>query len=109
MGSEPGRRAPAPCRGRRPGVGDPRDVCEFNGYTKTSSWIPVQVVVANEGHGIEGTVRVASADGSGMVECADKQYKARFAGPGMRWSHLSTEKFLPVCSALLSEHFDPTW
>jgi hypothetical protein len=36
----------------------------FDGYTKSNSWIPIHVVIANEGPGIEGTVRVASTGGA---------------------------------------------
>jgi hypothetical protein len=47
--------------------------------------------------------------GSGMVESAAKQYKARFCGPGMRWSRAGAEKLLPVRSAILSKRFDELW
>jgi len=47
--------------------------------------------------------------GSGMVESAAKQYKARFCGPGMRWSRPGAEKLLPVRSAILSHRFDDVW
>ena len=47
--------------------------------------------------------------GSGMVESAAKQYKARFCGPGMRWSRAGAEKLLPVRSAILSHRFDDVW
>ena len=49
------------------------------------------------------------AIGSGMVECGAKMYKARFAGPGMRWSRKGAENLLPVRSALLSRRFDARW
>ena len=39
----------------------------FDGYTKSNSWIPIHVVVANEGPGIEGTVRIASPGGTGST------------------------------------------
>jgi hypothetical protein len=47
--------------------------------------------------------------GSGMVESAAKQYKARFCGPGMRWSRPGAAKLLPVRSAILSHRFDDVW
>jgi hypothetical protein len=47
--------------------------------------------------------------GSGMVESGAKQFKARFAGPGMRWSRQGAENLLPIRSALLSNRFDPMW
>lgn len=47
--------------------------------------------------------------GSGTVESAAKQYKARMAGPGMHWSRAGAEKLLPVRSAILSHRFDEIW
>jgi hypothetical protein len=47
--------------------------------------------------------------GSGMVESAAKQYKARFCGPGMRWSRKGAEQLLPVRTAILSSRFDKMW
>ena len=47
--------------------------------------------------------------GSGMVESAGKQFKARFAGPGMRWSRSGAEKLLPVRTAILSSRFEQCW
>jgi len=44
--------------------------------------------------------------GSGMIESAAKQYKARFCGPGMRWSRAGAENLLPIRSAILSRRFD---
>lgn len=44
--------------------------------------------------------------GSGMIESAAKQYKARFCGPGMRWSRSGAENLLPIRSAILSQRFD---
>jgi hypothetical protein len=44
--------------------------------------------------------------GSGMIESAAKQYKARFCGPGMRWSRSGAENLLPIRSAILSQPFD---
>jgi hypothetical protein len=47
--------------------------------------------------------------GSGMVECGAKMFKARFTGPGMRWSRKGAENLLPARSALLSRSFDARW
>lgn len=47
--------------------------------------------------------------GSGVVESEAKQFKARFAGPGMHWTRPSVERLLSVRSALLSERFDDVW
>ena len=47
--------------------------------------------------------------GSGMVESAAKQYKARFCGPGMRWSRKGAERLLPVRTAIMSRRFDNMW
>ncbi len=47
--------------------------------------------------------------GSGMVESGCKQFRARFAGPGMRWSREGIERLIPVRAAILSEHFDEMW
>ena len=47
--------------------------------------------------------------GSGMVESAAKQYKARFAGAGMRWSRAGLTRLLPVRTAILSKRFDLMW
>lgn len=47
--------------------------------------------------------------GSGMVESAAKQFKARFTGPGMRWSRLGFQRLLPIRSAVLSNSFDSLW
>jgi hypothetical protein len=47
--------------------------------------------------------------GSGMVESAGKQFKTRFAGPGMRWSRTGAENLLPVRCAILSARFDEIW
>lgn len=49
------------------------------------------------------------AIGSGMVESAAKQFKARFSGPGMRWSRAGAERLLPVRAAIMSNRFDETW
>lgn len=47
--------------------------------------------------------------GSGMVERGVKQIKARFCGPGMRWSRQGAENLLPVRTAILSQRFDELW
>lgn len=49
------------------------------------------------------------AIGSGMVESAAKQFKARFTGPGMRWSRSGAERLLPVRAAIMSRRFDELW
>jgi hypothetical protein len=41
-----------------------------------------------------------------MVESGAKQFKARFSGPGMRWSRQGAENLLPVRAAVLSGRFD---
>lgn len=47
--------------------------------------------------------------GSGMVESAGKQFKARFGGPGMRWSRPGAEHLIPVRAAVLSRRFEELW
>jgi len=47
--------------------------------------------------------------GSGMVESAAKQFKARFTGPGMRWSRTGLQRLIPIRAALLSQSFDQLW
>ena len=47
--------------------------------------------------------------GSGMVESGAKQFKARFCGPGMRWSRSGAENLLPIRAAILSHRFDELW
>jgi hypothetical protein len=47
--------------------------------------------------------------GSGMIESGAKQFKARFCGPGMRWSRQGAENLLPVRAAMLSQRFDELW
>jgi hypothetical protein len=49
------------------------------------------------------------AIGSGMVESAAKQFKARFSGPGMRWSRSGAERLLPIRAAIMSRRFDELW
>jgi hypothetical protein len=47
--------------------------------------------------------------GSGVVESGAKQFKARFSGPGMRWSRSGAENLLPIRAAVLSSRFDQLW
>jgi hypothetical protein len=47
--------------------------------------------------------------GSGMVESGCKQYRARFAGPGMRWGRPGLERLLPIRSAIMGQQFDRLW
>ncbi len=47
--------------------------------------------------------------GSGMVESACKQFRARLAGSGMRWSRTGVERLLPIRAAIMSHRFDDLW
>ncbi len=47
--------------------------------------------------------------GSGMVESACKQFRARLAGSGMRWSRAGLERLLPIRAAIMSRRFDDLW
>ena len=47
--------------------------------------------------------------GSGMVESACKQFRARFNGSGMRWSRPGLERLLPVRAAVMGRTFDNWW
>lgn len=47
--------------------------------------------------------------GSGTVESGVKQFKARFNGPGMRWSREGIQHLIPIRSAILSHRFDAIW
>jgi hypothetical protein len=47
--------------------------------------------------------------GSGMIESGAKQFKARFTGPGMRWSRPGLERLIPIRASLLSHTFDTLW
>lgn len=47
--------------------------------------------------------------GSGMVESGCKQFKARLAGPGMRWSRPGAEHLLPIRAAIMGDQFDRIW
>jgi len=49
--------------------------------------------------------------GSGAVESGAKQFKARFTGPGMRWSRQGAENLLPVRAAVLAgkDRFNQLW
>lgn len=47
--------------------------------------------------------------GSGMVESGCKQFRQRFAGPGMRWSRPGAERLIPIRAAVMSNRFDAVW
>lgn len=47
--------------------------------------------------------------GSGPVESACKQYRARLAGPGMRWGRTGAERMLPIRTAIMGHDFDAWW
>lgn len=47
--------------------------------------------------------------GSGMVESGCKQFRARFNGPGMRWSRPGIERLLPVRAAVMGHTYDNWW
>jgi hypothetical protein len=47
--------------------------------------------------------------GSGMVESGCKQFGARFAGAGMRWSRAGAERLIPIRGAILGDGFDEMW
>lgn len=47
--------------------------------------------------------------GSGMVESGCKQFRARFTGPGMRWSRAGLKRLLPIRAAIMSRRFDALW
>ena len=47
--------------------------------------------------------------GSGMVESACKQFRARFTAAGMRWSRPGIERLLPIRAAILSNRFPARW
>lgn len=47
--------------------------------------------------------------GSGSVESAIKQYKARLTGAGMRWSRAGVNRMVVIRSAILSGSFDDLW
>ena len=47
--------------------------------------------------------------GSGMVESGCKQFKARFCGPGMRWSRDGLERLIPIRAAVMADCFDDVW
>lgn len=47
--------------------------------------------------------------GSGMVESGCKQFKARLASPGMRWSRSGAEHLLPIRAAIMGDQFDRIW
>ena len=45
----------------------------------------------------------------GMIENGSKQFRARFDGPGMRWSRPGIERLLPVRVAVMGRTFDAWW
>ena len=47
--------------------------------------------------------------GTSRVESGIKQFKARFTGPGMRWSRPGAERWLPIRVAIMSYRFDSIW
>jgi hypothetical protein len=47
--------------------------------------------------------------GSGPVESGAKQFKARFSGPGMRWSRPGIERLIPIRAAIMGNQFDDLW
>lgn len=47
--------------------------------------------------------------GSGTVESGCKQFKARFAQAGMRWSRLGAINLMPWRAAVMSKQFDQLW
>ena len=47
--------------------------------------------------------------GSGMVESACKQFRARLAGSGMQWSRPGLERLLPIRAAIMGHGFDALW
>jgi hypothetical protein len=47
--------------------------------------------------------------GSGMVESGGKQFRARLAGPGMRWSRPGAERLISVRTTILSDRFEQIW
>ena len=47
--------------------------------------------------------------GSGIVESACKQFRARLAGSGMRWSRPGLERLLPIRATIMSERSDALW
>ena len=47
--------------------------------------------------------------GSGTVESAIKQFKARLAGPGMRWSPSGARQMLLLRASVLDSSFDARW
>jgi len=47
--------------------------------------------------------------GSGTVESSIKQFKARLAGPGMRWSRPAAQRMLVIRAAVMTGNFDDLW
>ena len=44
-----------------------------------------------------------------MVESACKQFRARLAGPGMRWNRSGAERMLPIRAAVMNRNFEAWW
>jgi hypothetical protein len=49
------------------------------------------------------------AIGSGMVESEAKQFKIRFAGPGMHWTRDGAKRLIPVRAAIMGSRFEELW
>jgi hypothetical protein len=47
--------------------------------------------------------------GSGTVESAIKQFKARLCGPGMRWSRPRLQRMMVIRSTVMSGDFETLW
>ncbi len=47
--------------------------------------------------------------GSGIVESACKQFRARFTGAGMWWSRAGAERLIPTRASVMSHRFDEVW
>jgi len=47
--------------------------------------------------------------GSGTVESGVKQFKARLAGPGMRWNRQTAQRMVLIRAAVLDHSFDERW
>jgi len=75
------------------------ELCQEAGYFRNNERRMNYLEVREEGWPI----------GSGMVESGGKQFKARFAGPGMRWSRAGAERLIPVRAAIMSRRFDELW
>ena len=76
-----------------------KELCQEAGYFQNNHKRMQYLEIREEGYPI----------GSGMVESEAKQYKARFAGSGMRWSREGADRLLPVRTAIMSKRFDKMW